>query len=291
MSDGGQGWERYRNARLLAHEGLLGLAWPVKALLATGFAGFIALLAQVSVPLPWTPVPFSLQILAVTVAGAYLGRNYGLLSVALYVLAGALGLRVFANQESSGIEVLTGPTAGYIAGFAVAAWLVGAYVERRRARLLDRRTATFLAAALGLAALAAAVAILWVSLNPATFEEVWGEAYGTDLSATRYVVWVVAGSIALGAVAAFLLVKRSQGQGWEKLNLFLVVMAATFAIHLCGVLWLKPSLGYSWPQAIALGSLVFLPFDIVKAGMAVALSAAFLPSVDEENRRPLHAQD
>lgn len=273
--------ERVRNARLAAYAGITELGWPLKVLVAAGFAGFIALAAQVSFPLPFTPVPFSLQVLAVAVTGAYLGRNYALLSVASYIAAGALGLRVFADQKSSGVDVLTGSTAGYIFGFAAAAWLVGWYVQRRRARLLDRRTATILAIVLGIGALAAFVAILWVSLNPATFESAWAEQFEGDLSAARYLVWAMAGLLALGAAVAFALVRRARGDGWEKLNLFLVVVAAILLIHACGVVVLKPALGYSWPKAIALGSLVFLPFDMVKAGLAVALSSVFLPPRDD----------
>jgi biotin transport system substrate-specific component len=79
----------YWQARARAHATWLGLAWPVKALFAIGMAGFVALSAQLSIALPWTPVPFSFQPLAVLVTGAVLGRNYGLLSIAVYLLAGA----------------------------------------------------------------------------------------------------------------------------------------------------------------------------------------------------------
>lgn len=272
----------YRQTRIQMHAAWTGLSWPLKVAAAGGMAAFLALMANLSFPLPFTPVPFSFQVLGVALAGAYLGRNYGVLAIAFYILAGAIGLQVFADQESTGIEVLTGHTAGYIVGFALAAYLIGWYVERRRARLLDRRTATVIAGTLGAAALAALLAILWVSLNPAAFEAAWSDAYANDISAARFLVWVMSGLLALGAVVAFLLVKRARGTGWEKLNLFLVVMAGIVLIHACGVIVLKPTLGYSWPQAIALGSLVFLPFDIVKAGLAVALATVFLPTRDDE---------
>lgn len=272
----------YRQTRWQLHQAWTGLGWPLKVAAVGGMAGFLALMAQLSFPLPFTPVPFSFQVLGVAVAGAYLGRNYGLLAIVFYILAGALGLRVFADQESSGVDILTGFTAGYIAGFAVAAYFIGWYVERRRARLLDRRTASILAALLGLFAVAAFVVVLWVGLNPGAFEAAWFDAYGDDLSAARYLVWVMTGLLVLGAVVTFLLVQRARGTGWEKLNLFLVIMAGIAIIHTCGVLVLKPTLGYTWPQAIALGSLVFLPFDLVKAGIAVALTSVFLPTRDDE---------
>jgi biotin transport system substrate-specific component len=266
MSDG---WTRHRHARLLAHERVLLLGWPLRALLAAGFAGFIALAAQVSVPLPWTPVPFSLQPLAVLVTGAYLGRNYGLLAVALYILAGAVGLEVFADQESSGLDVLSGHTAGYIFGFGAAAYLVGWYVERRRA-LLGRGWAIGIAAGLGLVVAAAFVTLTWVAFQGGRFESSW--------SATQSYLWLFVGMAGLAAVAAVWLVRSARGQGWEKLNLFLVMMAALAVVHVCGVAVLKPALGLAWSEAIALGSTVFLPFDLVKAAIATAASVLFLPS-------------
>ena len=276
MSDG---WTRYRHGRLLAHERVLLLGWPLKVLLATGFAGFIALAAQVAVPLPWTPVPFSLQPLAVLVTGAYLGRNYGLLAIALYILAGALGVQVFADQQSSGLEVLSGHTAGYVFGFGAAAYLVGWYVERRRA-LLDRRWAVGIAAGLGALGVASLTSLAWIALRGGRFESAW--------SATQSYLWLFVGLAGLAAVAAVWLLRAARGQGWEKLNLFLVMMAATALLHLCGVAVLKPALGLGWSEAVALGSTVFLPFDLVKAALATAASVLFLPtrSLSPEPTKP-----
>lgn len=271
------GLTRLRQARLLAHERLLLLGWPLKALVALGFAGFIALAAQVSVPLPWTPVPFSFQPLAVLVTGAYLGRNYGLLSVALYLLAGALGLQVFADQDSSGLDVLSGYTAGYLFGFGAAAYLVGWYVEKRRA-LLERRWAIAVTCALGAIAAASLVSLTWIAFQGGRFESAW--------SATQSYLWLFLGMTGLAAVAAVWLLRTARGQGWEKLNLFLVMMAAMAVVHLCGVAVLKPALGLGWSEAVALGSTVFLPFDLVKAALATAASILFLPSPLEATESP-----
>lgn len=266
MSDG---WTRHRPARLLAHERALLLGWHAKVGLAAGFAGFIALAAQLSVALPWTPVPFSFQPLAVLVTGAYLGRNYGLLSVALYILVGALGLEVFADQDSSGLAVLSGATAGYIFGFGAAAYLVGWYVEKRRA-VLAPAWAMGISVVLGLVALASLVAMTWIAFQGGRFESDW--------SATQSYLWLFVGMAGLAAVAAAWLVKGARGQGRAKLDLFLVMMAAIATIHVCGVAVLKPTLGLGWSEAVALGSTVFLPFDLVKAAVATAASVLFLPS-------------
>lgn len=270
----GDGWTRYRQGRLLAHERVLLLGWPLKVVLAAGFAGFIALAAQVAIPLPWTPVPFSFQPLAVLVTGAYLGRNYGLLAVALYILAGAVGLEVFADQQSTGLAILSGHTAGYIFGFGASAYLVGWYVEKRRTAL-DRRWAIGIAAALGLLALASLVTLTWIAFQGGRFESTW--------SATQSYLWLFAGMTVLGGLAVFWLLRTARGQGWEKLNLFLVMMAATAVLHVCGVAVLKPALDLGWSEAVALGSTVFLPFDLVKAALATAASILFLPTRHDES--------
>lgn len=98
----------------------------IAVLVATlAFVGLIALGARVDVAVPGSPVPQSLQTLAVLAAGLALGLRWGLAAGLLYVAAGALGLPVFAGG-ASGLSALTGPTAGYLVGFPLAALLVGA---------------------------------------------------------------------------------------------------------------------------------------------------------------------
>jgi len=90
------------------------------ALVVAG-AGFVALSALVSVPLPFTAVPLTLQTFAVLLTGAALGWQRAVPSMLLYLLAGAAGLPWFAAGESG-----TGfPTFGYIVGFVLAAAVVG----------------------------------------------------------------------------------------------------------------------------------------------------------------------
>ena len=89
----------------------------------------VALSAQVSVPVPGTPVPQSLQTLAVVVVGAWLGPRDGALALALYVVVGAAGLPVFADG-AGGAGHLVGPTMGYLVGFIAGAALMGWWVRR-----------------------------------------------------------------------------------------------------------------------------------------------------------------
>ena len=80
------------------------------------------------IAIPIGPVPIVLQNLVVMLAGLLLGRRWGLISVCVYLVAGAIGLPVFAGG-SGGIGKFIGPTGGYLLGFAVAVYLIGAISE------------------------------------------------------------------------------------------------------------------------------------------------------------------
>jgi biotin transport system substrate-specific component len=97
-------------------------------LIVTG-ALITALLAQVRIPLPFTPVPLTGQTFAVLLAGAALGSTRGAASMALYIILGALGLPVFAGG-ANGIAYLSGPTLGYLVGFVAAAAVIGRLAEQ-----------------------------------------------------------------------------------------------------------------------------------------------------------------
>ncbi len=94
-----------------------------------GASLFIALLAQVRLPLPFTPVPITGQTLAVLLVGAALGPRRGAAAVLLYLAEGVLGLPVFSGG-GSGWTYLWGPTGGYLVGFVAAAWVAGSLAVR-----------------------------------------------------------------------------------------------------------------------------------------------------------------
>jgi biotin transport system substrate-specific component len=94
--------------------------------LVIGSAIFVGLTAQVSIPLPFTPVPLTLQTFSVLLVGAALGSVRGAASMALYLLAGMAGVPWFAQQGSGWAFA----SFGYIVGFVAAAWLVGRLAER-----------------------------------------------------------------------------------------------------------------------------------------------------------------
>ena len=90
---------------------------------------FIALLAQVSIFLPFTPVPITGQTLGVALVGATLGRKLGFLTLITYLVEGASGLPVF-SAGGFGLAKFMGPTGGYLVAFPFAAALIGYLVER-----------------------------------------------------------------------------------------------------------------------------------------------------------------
>jgi biotin transport system substrate-specific component len=91
---------------------------------AAAFALLMILAAQIRIPLPFTPVPMTLQTFVAPLAGAFLGATWGAASMGLYLLLGLAGLQVFA-AASSGIIFFSAPTAGYVLGFILAAAFVG----------------------------------------------------------------------------------------------------------------------------------------------------------------------
>jgi len=114
------------------------------ALAVVGFAGLTALMAQIEIPLGFTPVPITGQTFAVLLAGAGLGARLGASSQLLYLAAGMVGFPVFAGG-SGGFEVFTGSTVGYLIGFVLAAALVGRLAERGQDRNVNTAITAFLA--------------------------------------------------------------------------------------------------------------------------------------------------
>lgn len=119
------------------------------------FALLTALAAFVRVPLPFTPVPVTLQTLVVLTAGIYLGGKDAAASQVGYLAMGAAGLPVFAG--GAGIGHLFGATAGYLFAFPVAAALVGASI--RPGDSAARATAVFV----GAIALVLGLGAAWLS--------------------------------------------------------------------------------------------------------------------------------
>ena len=100
---------------------------PVRSLLSDAglviaFSLFTGLMAQIQIPLPFTPVPITGQTFAVLLCGALLGARLGTASMLLYITEGAVGLPVFAAAKGA-------TTYGYLAGFVAAALIVGWFAD------------------------------------------------------------------------------------------------------------------------------------------------------------------
>ena len=102
-----------------------------RVFLVLSFALMTAIGAYIRVPLPFTPVPITLQTFFVVLSGAFLGKKLGVASQISYIVFGALGIPVFQGY-ASGILHLAGPTGGYIVGFIVSAFIVGILTEKNR---------------------------------------------------------------------------------------------------------------------------------------------------------------
>src|SRR5690242_8292142 len=103
------------------------LAWPKEFTIVLGAALFLALASQISIPLQ--PVPLTFQSVTVLLIGMALGPRLGGYAIAMYFIAGCLGLPVFANF-SFGPQVFLGASGGYLMGFLPAA-VVSGYLAQR----------------------------------------------------------------------------------------------------------------------------------------------------------------
>jgi biotin transport system substrate-specific component len=97
----------------------------IPAIGAIAFALGLAAASQVAIPLPGTPVPITLQPLVVVLAGLVLGPAAAAASMAMYLVAGAVGLPVFAPIGAPGVARLFGPTGGYLLAYPAAAVVAG----------------------------------------------------------------------------------------------------------------------------------------------------------------------
>jgi biotin transport system substrate-specific component len=116
--------------------------------------------AQVSIPLPFTPVPLTLQPMIVLLGGAALGSRLGMASQVLYLLAGLAGLPVFASSPlPQGVLRVLGPTGGYLIAYPLAAFVTGWLAERG----FDRRYVTSVVAMVAGLSIIFTCGIVWLA--------------------------------------------------------------------------------------------------------------------------------
>jgi biotin transport system substrate-specific component len=120
----------YAKAETLGGALLAPADWARKAALVVAFSLLVALSAQVVVPLPWTPVPVTLQTFAVLLTGALLGSRLGALALSAYLIEGAAGLPFFAGGNGGPLYLSLTPTLGYLLAYPAAAFVTGRLAER-----------------------------------------------------------------------------------------------------------------------------------------------------------------
>ncbi|MCB1113811.1 MAG: biotin transporter BioY [Chlamydiia bacterium] len=102
--------------------------WVIPSIQVFSGSVLLALISQVAIPLPFTPVPLSLQTFTIFMLAMTLGSKKGTASVLTYLAQGTIGLPVFAGGLSNPAWIM-GPRGGYLIGFALAAWVVGKLYE------------------------------------------------------------------------------------------------------------------------------------------------------------------
>jgi len=95
------------------------------------FSALTAIGSFIRIPLPFTPVPITLQTLFTYMAGAILGGYLGTLSQAMFILIGISGLPIFAGGNA-GLSALIGPTGGYLVGFVAGTFVIGKMTEAKK---------------------------------------------------------------------------------------------------------------------------------------------------------------
>ena len=121
--------ENYYSTRKNVFERIQDASTATKLLMSLMMACFTGLMAQIIIPLPWTPVPITAQTFAVLCSGLLLGKKYGCLSQILYVVLGVAFIPWFGGM-TGGIETLLGSTGGFLIGFIIASYFIGLITEK-----------------------------------------------------------------------------------------------------------------------------------------------------------------
>lgn len=143
--------------RVQPRTGALANRWVFDFVLVAASVVFMALLAQIRIPLPFSPVPITGQTLGVLLTGSLLGSRLGALSLLVYLVVGAIGVPVFAGG-GNGIEYMQGATLGYLASYPIVAAVMGWLAERG----WDRRVLTTIAAMVIGSAIIYALGVGWL---------------------------------------------------------------------------------------------------------------------------------
>ena len=138
--------ENYYATRKNVFERIKDASTATKILMSFMMACFTGIMAQIIIPLPWTPVPITAQTFAVLCSGLFLGKKYGVLSQIIYIVLGVAFIPWFGGM-TGGLEIFLGSTFGFFIGFIIASYFVGLISEK----YADARNFTKMALTLGIA--------------------------------------------------------------------------------------------------------------------------------------------
>ena len=136
----------YYSARKNVFERIQDASTATKVLMSLMMACFTGIMAQIIIPLPWTPVPITAQTFAVLCSGLFLGKKYGCLSQIFYVVLGIAFIPWFGGM-TGGVEILLGSTGGFLIGFIIASYFIGLITEK----YAEARNFTRMAIVIGIA--------------------------------------------------------------------------------------------------------------------------------------------
>ena len=138
--------ENYYATRKNVFERIQDASTATKILMSFMMACFTGIMAQIIIPLPWTPVPITAQTFAVLCSGLKKKKKYGVLSQIIYIVLGVAFIPWFGGM-TGGLEIFLGSTFGFFIGFIIASYFVGLISEK----YADARNFTKMALTLGIA--------------------------------------------------------------------------------------------------------------------------------------------
>ena len=121
--------DNYYSTRKSTYERIQDASTATKVLMSLLMACFTGIMAQIIIPLPWTPVPITAQTFAVLCSGLFLGKKYGCLSQILYIVLGVAFIPWFGGM-TGGLDIFLGSTFGFFIGFVIASYFIGLITEK-----------------------------------------------------------------------------------------------------------------------------------------------------------------
>ncbi len=161
--------ENYYVARKTTFERFQESSTATKVIMSFLMACITGLMAQIIIPLPWTPVPITAQTFAVLCSGLFLGKRYGCLSQIIYIVLGIAFVPWFGGM-TGGIDIFLGSTFGYFIGFIIASYFIGYITEKYvNARNFTKMAAVICTANFGLIYIPGLLGLaLWAYLTQGT---------------------------------------------------------------------------------------------------------------------------